>query len=161
MRATLHPVLCDVGMPNITGLEVLQTFNGIAPQFGRIPFVFSDGLGPTAKTSCATRRRRLWELAHRLRPLGLHHRSAYRRRRARQASPKIRQAQGTGDRSPQPGGARQDLGRHRAQLRLSKRTVDFHLDNARIKLSAGTRTEAAIKAAASGDQALPGNSGQR
>jgi DNA-binding response OmpR family regulator len=31
----------------------------------------------------------------------------------------------------------------------------------RIKLRAGTRTEAAIKAAASGDQALPGNSGRR
>ena len=29
---------------------------------------------------------------------------------------------------------------------LSKRTVDFHLDNARIKLGAATRTEAAIKA---------------
>ena len=36
------------------------------------------------------------------------------------------------------------------KLRLSKRTVDFHIDNARIKLRAATRTEAAIKAAASG-----------
>jgi DNA-binding CsgD family transcriptional regulator len=31
-------------------------------------------------------------------------------------------------------------------LGLSKRTVDFHLDNARIKLGAATRIEAAIKA---------------
>jgi DNA-binding NarL/FixJ family response regulator len=31
------------------------------------------------------------------------------------------------------------------KLRLSKRTIDFHLDNARINLQAGTRTEAAIK----------------
>jgi DNA-binding CsgD family transcriptional regulator len=30
---------------------------------------------------------------------------------------------------------------------LCKRTVDFHLDNARIKLGAATRTQAAIKAA--------------
>jgi DNA-binding CsgD family transcriptional regulator len=30
---------------------------------------------------------------------------------------------------------------------LAKRTVDFHLDNARVKLHASTRTEAAIKAA--------------
>ena len=36
------------------------------------------------------------------------------------------------------------------KLRLSKRTVDFHVDNARIKLHAATRTEAAIKAVASG-----------
>jgi DNA-binding CsgD family transcriptional regulator len=32
-------------------------------------------------------------------------------------------------------------------LGLSKRTVDFHIDNARIKLGATTRIEAAIKAA--------------
>jgi CheY-like chemotaxis protein len=36
------------------------------------------------------------------------------------------------------------------KLPLAKRTVDFHIDNARIKLSAATRTEAAIKAAAGG-----------
>ncbi|MDU6241346.1 MAG: LuxR C-terminal-related transcriptional regulator [Bradyrhizobium sp.] len=29
---------------------------------------------------------------------------------------------------------------------LSKRTVDFHIDNARIKLGVATRTQAAIKA---------------
>ena len=32
-------------------------------------------------------------------------------------------------------------------LDLSKRTIDFHLDNARVKLGAATRTQAAIKAA--------------
>jgi DNA-binding CsgD family transcriptional regulator len=32
-------------------------------------------------------------------------------------------------------------------LGLTKRTVDFHTDNARSKLGAATRTEAAIKAA--------------
>ena len=33
-------------------------------------------------------------------------------------------------------------------LQLSKRTVDFHVNNARIKLQATTRTEAAVKATA-------------
>src|SRR2546421_80761 len=32
-------------------------------------------------------------------------------------------------------------------LGLTKRTVDFHIDNARIKLGAATRTQAVIKAA--------------
>ena len=41
----------------------------------------------------------------------------------------------------------QKIGR---KLRLSKRTVDFHIDNARVKLGAATRTGAAIKAAAGG-----------
>jgi DNA-binding CsgD family transcriptional regulator len=36
------------------------------------------------------------------------------------------------------------------KLRLAKRTVDFHIDNARIKLRASTRTAAVIKAAAAG-----------
>ena len=36
------------------------------------------------------------------------------------------------------------------KLRLSKRTVDFHINNARIKLRATTRAEAAIKAVAAG-----------
>jgi DNA-binding CsgD family transcriptional regulator len=35
-------------------------------------------------------------------------------------------------------------------MKLSKRTVDFHLDNARIKLGATTRIEAAVKAATIG-----------
>lgn len=36
------------------------------------------------------------------------------------------------------------------KLAMVKRTVDFHIDNARLKLGAATRTEAAIKAAAGG-----------
>ena len=36
------------------------------------------------------------------------------------------------------------------KLKLSKRTVDFHVTSARIKLHARTRTEAVIKAATSG-----------
>ena len=35
-------------------------------------------------------------------------------------------------------------------LGLTKRTVDFHIDNARIKLTASTRMQAAVKAAAGG-----------
>src|SRR5215471_17112911 len=36
------------------------------------------------------------------------------------------------------------------KLHMAKRTVDFHIDNARIKLGAATRTEAAIKTATGG-----------
>ena len=35
-------------------------------------------------------------------------------------------------------------------LGLTKRTVDFHIDNARLKLNASTRMQAAVKAAAGG-----------
>src|ERR1700688_69111 len=47
-------------------------------------------------------------------------------------------------------GASGDVGRHRSQASLIQTSNRFHLDNARIKLQAGTRTEAAIKAVASG-----------
>jgi len=36
------------------------------------------------------------------------------------------------------------------KLGMVKRTVDFHLDNARIKLGAATRTQAVVRAAAGG-----------
>ena len=36
------------------------------------------------------------------------------------------------------------------KLSLAKRTVDFHIDNARIKLGAATRTAAVVKAVAGG-----------
>jgi DNA-binding CsgD family transcriptional regulator len=36
------------------------------------------------------------------------------------------------------------------KLRITRRTVDFHVDNARAKLGAQTRTAAAIKAVAGG-----------
>ena len=36
------------------------------------------------------------------------------------------------------------------KLEIAKRTVDFHLDNARIKLGAATRAEAVVKAVAAG-----------
>jgi DNA-binding NarL/FixJ family response regulator len=36
------------------------------------------------------------------------------------------------------------------KLGLVKRTVDFHVDNARIKLCAATRSEAVMKAVAAG-----------
>src|ERR1022692_4176697 len=33
-------VLCDINMPIMSGFEVLERLNEIAPQFGNIPFVF-------------------------------------------------------------------------------------------------------------------------
>src|SRR5580704_2031089 len=38
MRSTPDLVLCDFSMPTMTGLEVLERLNEIAPRFGRIPF---------------------------------------------------------------------------------------------------------------------------
>jgi DNA-binding response OmpR family regulator len=36
-------VLCDVGLPSMSGFEILETVNGVTPRSNRIPFVFLTG----------------------------------------------------------------------------------------------------------------------
>src|ERR1700691_3847562 len=36
-------VLCDVGLPEISGFEVLATVNELMPRFNRVPFMFLSG----------------------------------------------------------------------------------------------------------------------
>jgi DNA-binding response OmpR family regulator len=36
-------VLCDIGLPEMSGLEILATLNGAMPRFNRIPFIFLTG----------------------------------------------------------------------------------------------------------------------
>lgn len=44
MKATPDLVLCDISMPTMTGLEVLERLTEFAPRLGRIPFVFVTAL---------------------------------------------------------------------------------------------------------------------
>ena len=44
MKATPDLILCDISMPFMTGFEVLERLNEIAPRFGKIPFVFLTAL---------------------------------------------------------------------------------------------------------------------
>src|SRR5258708_35525914 len=38
-------VLCDISMPIMSGFEVLERLNALAPRLGHIPFVFLTALG--------------------------------------------------------------------------------------------------------------------
>jgi DNA-binding NarL/FixJ family response regulator len=142
-------VLCDINMPAMSGFEVLGQLIEIAPQFGHIPFVFLTAMGDRGNE---LRGRRLGADDYVTKPVDFD--VLYTIINARLASvaryeiwPKLTLLN---DREIEmlTWVARGKTSAQIAKITgLSKRTVDFHLDNAREKLGAATRTQAAIKAA--------------
>ena len=152
MRATPDLVLCDVGMSAMTGFEVLERLNEIAPRLGHIPFVFLTAL--TDRES-ELKGRQLGADDYVTKPIDFDRLSFIIEARlagvARtKLGPKLVELNKRESEAltwVSRGKTSVEIAR---KMRLSKRTVDFHIDNARIKLRAATRTEAAIKAAAGG-----------
>ncbi len=142
-------VLCDINLPVMTGFEVLERLNALAPRLGRIPFVFLTAL--TDRDS-ELRARRLGADDYVTKPidfdmLGMIINARLAGVARNEMWPKLAMLN---DREIEvlTWVARGKTSVEIADLiGLTKRTVDFHLDNARVKLGAATRTEAAIKAA--------------
>jgi DNA-binding NarL/FixJ family response regulator len=142
-------VLCDITMPRMSGFEVLERLNEIAPQFGHIPFVF---LVTIADRENELRGRRLSADDYVIKPIDfdvLH--TIIKARLARVARkeiwPKLTVLSNR-EIETLTWVARGKTSVEIAKIiGLAKRTVDFHLDGARVKLGATTRTEAALKAA--------------
>jgi len=142
-------VLCDINLPLMSGFEVLERLIALAPRLGRIPFVFLTAL--TDRDS-ELRARRLGADDYVTKPidfdmLGMIINARLAGVARNEMWPKLAMLN---DREIEvlTWVARGKTSIEVADLiGLSKRTVDFHLDNARIKLGAATRTEAAIKAA--------------
>jgi DNA-binding NarL/FixJ family response regulator len=142
-------VLCDVSMPIMSGFEVLERLNALAPRLGHIPFVFLTALADRERE---LRARRLGADDYVTKPIDFDMLDMIINARLAGVArnemwPKLAMLN---DREIEAltWVAR---GKTSAQIAdligLSKRTIDFHLDNARIKLGATTRTQAAIKAA--------------
>ncbi len=142
-------VLCDISMPIMSGFEVLERLNALAPRLGHIPFVFLTAL---VDRDGELRARRLGADDYVTKPIDFDMLETIINARLAGVArnemwPKLAMLN---DREIEAltWVAR---GKTSAQIAdligLSKRTVDFHLDNARIKLDASTRTQAAIKAA--------------
>jgi DNA-binding NarL/FixJ family response regulator len=142
-------VLCDINLPVMSGFEVLERLNALAPRLGHIPFVFLTAL--TDRDS-ELRARRLGADDYVTKPidfdmLGMIINARLAGVARNEMWPKLAMLN---DREIEvlTWVARGKTSVEIADLiGLTKRTVDFHLDNARVKLGAATRTEAAIKAA--------------
>lgn len=142
-------VLSDVGMPGMSGFELLERLTAMAPRFESIPFLFLTALGDQRSEL------RGWQLGaddYLTKPVD------YEVLAARIGARLARVARSTvwtnrvqlREREVQTltwaarGKTFEEIG---TILSLSRRTVEFHLDNARRKLGVATRTQALIKAA--------------
>ena len=152
MKATPDLVLCDISMPNMTGYEVLERLNDFAPRLGRIPFVFLTALGDRDSelkgrrlgaddyiTKPIDSDRLIYIINARINGLA-RYRLVPKPAKLNDHEIKVLTWVARGKTSAEIA----------LKFRISKRTVDFHIDNARIKLHATTRTEAVYKAAAGG-----------
>ena len=142
-------VLCDIGLPVLSGFDVLERLGELAPRLGQMPFIF---LTAFTDRESMLRGRSLGADDYVTKPVDFELLDAIIRQKL--------------ERLPKQAGwpqqvrlnpreieiltwaARGKTSSEIAQiLDLSKRTVDFHADNARTKLGASTRIEATIKAA--------------
>jgi DNA-binding NarL/FixJ family response regulator len=142
-------VLSDISMPVMSGFELLERLIAIAPRFSKMPFIFLTAL---IDRENELKGRQLGADDYVTKPIDFDVLATIINARlagiARSALwPKTIELN---DREVEvlTWVARGKTSMEIAQiLGLTKRTIDFHIDNARTKLGAATRTEAVIKAA--------------
>jgi DNA-binding response OmpR family regulator len=142
-------VLSDISMPVMSGFELLERLTSLAPRFGTMPFIFLTAL---TDRDNELKGRQLGADDYVTKPIDFDVLQTIIMARLAGVArnelwPKLVDLN---DREVETltWAARGKTSAEIAQiLDLSKRTVDFHIDNARIKLGAATRVEAAIKAA--------------
>jgi DNA-binding NarL/FixJ family response regulator len=145
-------VLCDISMPIMSGFEVLERLTEIAPRLGHTPFVFLTAL---TDRDNELKGRQLGADDYVTKPIDfdvletiINARLAGVARTRRSPEPvKLNDREIETLTWVARGKTSAEIAR---KLGLVKRTVDFHIDNARTKLGAATRTEAVIKAVATG-----------
>lgn len=145
-------VLCDVGMPGMTGFELLERIGTLAPRFAEIPFVFLTAM---AQRESELKGRRLGADDYVTKPvdfeilISIIETRLAKSARLRSPTPRIPLSEREVELL-----AWSARGKTSAEIAtivgLSKRTVDFHIDNARQKLGVATRIEAVVKASSAG-----------
>ena len=142
-------VLSDISMPVMSGFELLERLTALEPRFAKMPFIFLTAL---TDRDNELKGRHLGADDYVTKPIDFEVLTAIINARLAGVArselwPKLVQLN---DREVETltWVARGKTSAEIAQiLGLTKRTVDFHIDNARTKLGAATRTQAVIKAA--------------
>ena len=149
LRLMPDRVLSDISMPAMSGFELLERLTALAPRFSYMPFVFLTAL---TDRDNELKGRQLGADDYVTKPIDfdLLDTIIAARLKAVARAGLLPKTILLNDREVEvlTWVARGKTSAEIAQiLGLTKRTVDFHTDNARNKLGAATRTEAAIKAA--------------
>jgi DNA-binding response OmpR family regulator len=148
LRESPDLVMCDISMPFMSGFDVLERLTDAAPRLGNMPFIFLTAL---ADRDNELKGRTLGADDYVTKPIDFDILSAIiTARLAHVARDEVwPQQYALSERETEAlsWAARGKTSAEIAQiLGLRKRTVDFHIDNARNKLGTNTRVEAVIKA---------------
>jgi DNA-binding response OmpR family regulator len=149
LRAPPNLVLADVNMPGMSGFDLLERLTGLEPRFTGMPFVFLTALADHDNELKG------WQLGaddYVTKPVDFDVLAAVIAARLKRVARSAVWPQhiDLGERELETltwaarGKTFAEIG---TILGLSRRTVEFHLDNARRKLGVPTRTQALIKAA--------------
>jgi DNA-binding response OmpR family regulator len=148
LRSPPDLVLADVSMPLMSGFDLLERVTSLEPRFSRMPFVFLTALADHDNELKG------WQLGaddYVTKPVDFDLLAAVitsRLKRVARSSLWPRQIDlGERERETLTWAARGKTFAEIGQiLGVSRRTVEFHLENARRKLGVPTRTQALIKA---------------
>jgi DNA-binding NarL/FixJ family response regulator len=142
-------VLSDISMPAMSGFELLERLIALAPRFAKMPFIFLTAL---TDRDNELKGRKLGADDYVTKPIDFDLLATIIDARlagiARNSLWPKSVALNDREIEVLTWVARGKTSTEIAQiLDLTKRTIDFHIDNAREKLGAATRTEAVVKAA--------------
>ncbi len=149
LRNTPDLVLCDITMPVMSGFQLLERLTDMAPRFENVPFIFLTALSDRDNE---IKGRKLGADDYVTKPIDFEILDtiiiARLARVARNAVWPERVKLSDREVEALTWAARGKTSAEIAQiLNLSKRTVDFHIENARDKLGVSNRIQAVIKAA--------------
>jgi DNA-binding response OmpR family regulator len=149
LRTMPNLVLSDISMPAMSGFELLDNLVALSPRFSRMPFIFLTAL---TDRDNELKGRQLGADDYVTKPIDFEMLAAIIAARlagvARMDVWPTTIALNEREVEVLTWAARGKTSAEIAKiLGLTKRTVDFHIDNAREKLGAATRTEAVLKAA--------------